>query len=216
MNDYSWGLDTDDYIAHFGRKGMHWGERLYQYKDGTYTPAGLLRYFGGTAKKRASDAAKVAKSAATGAALEAAGRGSQKLVDNYRYNDGSNAKTSVGKKIGNKLHSLANDRRVKTLAESQSDVDAFKRNHGGQGPRLRDSLEYRNSAMNARQNAKLFRDEAIRQSAKRDVAKAYGDTERYNEAVSLTKQCLSTAIGQEHRYSQLTGGSMVVENAYDY
>lgn len=167
-------------------------------------------------KKRASDAAKVAKSAATGAALEAAGRGSQKLVDNYRYNDGSNAKTSVGKKIGNKLHSLANDRRVKTLAESQSDVDAFKRNHGGQGPRLRDSLEYRNSAMNARQNAKLFRDEAIRQSAKRDVAKAYGDTERYNEAVSLTKQCLSTAIGQEHRYSQLTGGSMVVENAYDY
>lgn len=43
-NNFSWGLTpADDHIAHFGVKGMHWGERRYQYKDGTYTPLGKKR-----------------------------------------------------------------------------------------------------------------------------------------------------------------------------
>ena len=32
-----------NYLAHDGQKGMHWGERKYQYQDGTYTPLGLMR-----------------------------------------------------------------------------------------------------------------------------------------------------------------------------
>lgn len=34
----------DDYLAHWGVKGMKWGIRRYQNKDGTLTPAGKKRY----------------------------------------------------------------------------------------------------------------------------------------------------------------------------
>lgn len=47
VNNYSWSLSLDtNYLAHFGVKGMKWGERNYQNADGTYTAAGLARYFG--------------------------------------------------------------------------------------------------------------------------------------------------------------------------
>lgn len=33
--------EQDQYLAHFGIKGMKWGVRRYQNKDGTYTAAGV-------------------------------------------------------------------------------------------------------------------------------------------------------------------------------
>lgn len=35
---------NDDYIMHFGINGMKWGVRRFQYKDGTLTPEGRIRY----------------------------------------------------------------------------------------------------------------------------------------------------------------------------
>lgn len=35
---------TSDEIYHYGTKGMHWGERLYQNPDGSLTSLGKLRY----------------------------------------------------------------------------------------------------------------------------------------------------------------------------
>ena len=37
-------MSTNDYLAHYGVKGLKWGVRRYQYADGTYTPAGRRRY----------------------------------------------------------------------------------------------------------------------------------------------------------------------------
>jgi phage pi2 protein 07 len=34
----------DDYVAHFGIKGMKWGVRRYQNNDGSLTPTGKTRY----------------------------------------------------------------------------------------------------------------------------------------------------------------------------
>lgn len=35
-------------LKHFGIKGMKWGQRRYQYKDGSLTPAGKKRYSDGS------------------------------------------------------------------------------------------------------------------------------------------------------------------------
>jgi uncharacterized protein YukE len=42
-NEYSFALDNP-YLSHEGIKGMKWGERRYQYEDGSLTPAGKIRY----------------------------------------------------------------------------------------------------------------------------------------------------------------------------
>ena len=41
------------YLIHSGTKGMRWGQRLYQYKDGSLTPLGRLRY-GKSSKTKSS------------------------------------------------------------------------------------------------------------------------------------------------------------------
>jgi hypothetical protein len=42
-NEYSFALDNP-YLSHEGIKGIKWGERRYQYEDGSLTPAGKIRY----------------------------------------------------------------------------------------------------------------------------------------------------------------------------
>ena len=37
-------MESNEYLEHHGTKGMKWGRRLYQNKDGSLTPAGKRRY----------------------------------------------------------------------------------------------------------------------------------------------------------------------------
>lgn len=41
---YAAGLPYSDELWHHGTKGMKWGQRLYQYEDGTLTPLGKIHY----------------------------------------------------------------------------------------------------------------------------------------------------------------------------
>lgn len=45
----------DDYVAHFGIKGMKWGVRRYQNNDGSLTPTGKTRYSKKKTKKTLSN-----------------------------------------------------------------------------------------------------------------------------------------------------------------
>lgn len=54
-------IDRSDYLAHYGIKGMKWGVRRFQNKDGSYTSAGLKRRGGsgaGGSRKSASGRAR--------------------------------------------------------------------------------------------------------------------------------------------------------------
>ena len=43
MWEYKYPITSDE-LYHHGTKNMKWGQRLYQYKDGSLTPLGKLRY----------------------------------------------------------------------------------------------------------------------------------------------------------------------------
>lgn len=43
-----WHYNDSNTLMHYGVKGMKWGVRRYQYKDGTLTPAGKARYSDGS------------------------------------------------------------------------------------------------------------------------------------------------------------------------
>ena len=42
--DYLYTIGSDGELYHWGIKGMKWGQRRYQNKDGSLTPAGKKRY----------------------------------------------------------------------------------------------------------------------------------------------------------------------------
>lgn len=53
-----WEYNYDCEMLHSGTKGMKWGQRLYQHKDGTLTLLGRLRYGKKVAERRKAAAAR--------------------------------------------------------------------------------------------------------------------------------------------------------------
>lgn len=57
-------LQHDDFLAHYGIKKQQWGNRRYQYADGSLTPLGRIHYGVGAARKGVAKAASSTSNAA--------------------------------------------------------------------------------------------------------------------------------------------------------
>lgn len=71
MSDYNISYNRE--LAHWGVKGMRWGVRRYQNKDGSLTPAGKKRY-ADDPERQSVDAAKMKLNSAKRAATKASNR----------------------------------------------------------------------------------------------------------------------------------------------
>lgn len=80
---------NEDYLEHYGIKGMHWGIRRFQNADGSLTAAGKKRYGSGEGSKESShviDGKKIAKGAVMAASVAGAAylySKNKKAIDRY-------------------------------------------------------------------------------------------------------------------------------------
>ena len=108
MNQYHWDLvdpvADNLYIAHHGMKGMRWGERQWQNKDGSLTPAGRIHYGVGKAKEAAGQAINKVKTAV--------GEKVKEFKYGKTYNDDiiGNVKTKFGKTQYTNLDGTLNEK----------------------------------------------------------------------------------------------------------
>lgn len=70
-----------EYLAHYGTKGMEWGKRLFQNKDGSLTPLGRIHYGVGEARKKAVATVKKAPKAAGDAVKKIPSKARQTMRD---------------------------------------------------------------------------------------------------------------------------------------
>lgn len=94
-----------DYISHFGVKGMKWGIRRYQNRDGSLTPEGRKRYGRSEDSEKVRELRKKPVSAMSNQELETVIR-RMNLERNYR--DLKSSEINSGKKKAKEVLDYAN------------------------------------------------------------------------------------------------------------
>lgn len=112
-NQYYWSLEDPvmDYICHHGVKGQRWGERQWQNKDGSLTPAGRIHYGIGKAKEAAGKAISTIKTAVTEKAKEL------RYGKTYDVDVIGNYKSKLGKTQYTNLDGTLNEKGKKLASE---------------------------------------------------------------------------------------------------
>ena len=98
-----------DYLAHFGIKGMKWGVRRYQNKDGSLTPAGKRRYSEDYSEKQRIRDRKIY------------GKGAEKRI-NKRMLNGESIQSARHDEVVRKEKKEQNKRRVKKVVKTTTKI----------------------------------------------------------------------------------------------
>ena len=94
-----------DYILHFGVKGMNWGIRRYQNKDGSLTPEGRKRYGRSEDSEKVRELRKKPVSAMSNQELETVIR---RMNLERQYRDLKSTEINSGKKKAKEVLDYAN------------------------------------------------------------------------------------------------------------
>lgn len=94
-----------DYISHFGIKGMKWGVRRYQNKDGSLTPEGRKRYGRSEDSEKVREIRKKPVSAMSNQELETVIR---RMNLERQYRDLKSSEINSGKKQAKEILDYAN------------------------------------------------------------------------------------------------------------
>lgn len=121
----------EEIIAHYGIKGMKWGVRRYQNKDGSLTPAGKERYSDDD-EKRESDSLgkifdqniKIGKDKSPISAAEKISKETEKVIENSTKLSNAISNIRRKKRDTNTVSSLTDDE-LKTAIERMRLEDTF-------------------------------------------------------------------------------------------
>ena len=159
-------LTTDGELYHWGIKGMKWGERRYQNKDGTLTAAGRKRY-NRDAYEKGYD-----KTSSTGARYKVVGEG--KKARNERLNADADRwvreDLERSKRLGEESTNLA--RNAKNLTDSISRMSSKPKMDLSEmtDKEMRDQI---NRAMLERQYNDLFAEPTKAARGRENVSRAF-------------------------------------------
>lgn len=145
----------NDELYHSGSKGMKWGRRLYQNKDGSLTPLGRVHYGVGTPRGEAQALAKRASQAAGNAASNAIDR-TERVATRAAYTIDSNVSPAR-----NMSSFDTSSRRASDLGESGTGVRRRASINGRHSINYNDSLDTISPALTIR-GKNTLNDSALR------------------------------------------------------
>ncbi len=104
---WSYNYEYDNYLCHWGVKGMRWGQRRYQNKDGSLTPSGVKRY------RKLEDRAReieAEKTALVGAGKPRTSSGSETTADYARAHSGKGVSSLTDQELSEINRRLATEK----------------------------------------------------------------------------------------------------------
>lgn len=194
-----------DELHHSGTKGMKWGQRLYQYKDGTYTPLGRIHYGIGINKKELTGAERIAETVKA-VRDTAAGYGLVKYKEHKKVIKGNKRHIKADQRRAEKAYAMRQEIKAKAKAEKEKAKALYAEKKAENERKLKEQQEARakKRAEEAEQKA-LFKLEKEKQKeenknekqseknmnkAKTDRFENFSDDElrRYTERVKLEQE----------------------------
>lgn len=181
MHDY-------EYLAHYGTKGMEWGKRLFQNKDGSLTPLGRVHYGVGEARKKAVATVKKAPKAAGDAVKKIPSKARQTMQDLAWQRRQHNISTTQRRAQVKKERFESKKARIEARAQAKKErFEAEQARREARAQALSQKLIERESKKTLKQLAKEL-DDAKMNAARNKVSRLAERKARIYEKAMLKEQ----------------------------